>query len=239
MIDVSKNLPRHEIKFKVFYKDLGKLYAWLSNTKFKKSFDNRNVNSLYYDTADLNFASDNIFGVSERIKIRARWYAKFNENIFHSFSKKKQSFNIEIKRKKNNLSDKILLSKFFFNKSNTLKKRRDFINDKVYFEISKHPQLLKLIIKDIIFVGYEREYYENFISSKIRLTIDRNLIGSKVQSFFNFDKTLISSNYVIAELKFFNDSFQLVKNILDKIPFRQVRSSKYLYALSKFQIFSY
>jgi len=239
MMDLSKNLPRQEIKYKVFYKDLGKLYAWLSNTKFKKSFDNRNVNSLYYDTPSLDFASDNIAGDSKRIKIRARWYSKFNENIFHSFSKENQSFNVEIKRKKNNLSDKILLAKFFFDTKNTLKDRRDFINDKVYFEISKHPELLKLIIKDIIFVGYEREYYENFISSKIRLTIDRNLVGSKVQSFFNFDKTLISKNYVIVELKFFKDSFQLVKNILDNIPFRQVRSSKYLYALSKYQRFSY
>ena len=238
-MDLSKNLPRQEIKYKVFYKDLGKLYAWLLNTKFNKNFDNRNVNSLYYDTPNLDFAADNISGDSKRIKIRARWYSKFNENIFDSFSKENQSFNIEVKRKRNNLSDKIILSNFFFNTKNTSKERRNFINDKVYFEISKHPELLKLIIRDIIFVGYEREYYENFISSKIRLTIDRNLICSDNHSFFNFEKSLISKNYVIVELKFSQDSFQLAKKILNNFPFRQVRSSKYLYALSNYQRFSY
>ena len=238
-MDLSKNLLRQEIKYKVFYRDLGKLYAWLFNAKFNQSFDNRNVNSLYYDTPNLDFAADNISGDSKRIKIRARWYSKFNENIFDSFSKKNQSFNIEVKRKKNNLSDKIILSNFFFDTKNTLIDRRNFINDKVYFEILKHPELLKLIIKDIIFVGYEREYYENFISSKIRLTIDKNLVCSNNQCFFNFEKSLISKNYVIVELKFSQDSFQLVKKILNNFPFRQVRSSKYLYALSNYQRFSY
>jgi hypothetical protein len=238
-MDLSKNLPRQEIKYKVFYRDLGKLYAWLFNAKFNKSFDNRNVNSLYYDTPNLDFAADNISGDSKRIKIRARWYSKFNENIFDSFSKKNQSFNIEVKRKKNNLSDKIILSNFFFDTKNTLIERRNLINDKVYFEISKHPELLKLIIKDIIFVGYKREYYENFISSKIRLTIDKNLVCSNNQSFFNFEKSFISKNYVIVELKFSQDSFQLIKKILNNFPFRQVRSSKYLYALSNYQRFSY
>jgi len=238
-MNLSKNLPRQEIKYKVFYKDLGKLYAWLFNAKFNKNFDNRNVNSLYYDTPNLDFAADNISGDSKRIKIRARWYSKFNENIFDSFSKENQSFNIEVKRKKNNLSDKIILSNFSFNTKNTSMERRNFINDKVYFKISKHPELLKLIIRDIIFVGYEREYYENFISSKIRLTIDKNLVCSNNQSFFNFEKSLISKNYVIVELKFSQDSFQLVKKILNNFPFRQVRSSKYLYALSNYQRFSY
>ena len=238
-MDLSKNLPRQEIKYKVFYKDIGKLYAWLLNAKFKKSFDNRNVNSLYYDTPNLDFATDNISGDSKRIKIRARWYSKCNESIFDSFSKENQSFNIEVKRKKNKLSDKIILSNFFFDTKNTSKERQNFINNKVYFEISKYPELLKLIIRDIIFVGYEREYYENFISSKIRLTIDRNLVCSKSQSFFNFKKSLISKNYVIVEIKFSKDSFQLAKKILNNFPFRQVRSSKYLYALSNYQRFSY
>ena len=234
-----KNNVRKEIKFKVFIKDIGKFYSWLLNSPFKKSYEDRRVNSLYYDTYNLDFANDNITGLSKRIKIRARWYSKFNENIFDSFSKENQSFNIEFKRKKNNLSDKITLSNFSFNTKNTSMERRNFINDKVYFEISKHPELLKLKIRDIIFVGYEREYYENFISSKIRLTIDKNLVCSNNQSFFNFEKSLISKNYVIVELKFSQDSFQLVKKILNNFPFRQVRSSKYLYALSNYQRFSY
>ena len=70
-----KNSTRREIKFKVFIKDVGKLYSWILKSSFKKSFSNRGVNSLYYDTPNLDFANENIIGLSKRIKIRARWYS--------------------------------------------------------------------------------------------------------------------------------------------------------------------
>ena len=65
-----KNSVRREIKFKIFIKDIGKFYSWLYNSPFKKKYDNRGVNSLYYDTINLDFANDNISGISNRIKIR-------------------------------------------------------------------------------------------------------------------------------------------------------------------------
>ena len=207
--------------------------------KFKKVFENRKVNSLYFDTASLDFADDNISGISKRVKIRARWYSKLNENIFQSFLKENQLINIELKRKYNNLSDKILLSSFHLNKIKLANDRIKLISSKLNFEILKIPELLMLIVKDIIFVGYEREYYENFKSSQIRLTVDKNLICSNKKSFLSFKKSLISKNYLIVELKFLNNSYQLVKNILKNFPFRQVRTSKYILALSKYQRFSY
>ena len=99
-MNFKKNLTRRELKYKVFYKDIGKLFFWLLNSPFKKRFENRHVNSLYYDTPNLDFAYDNILGESKRIKIRTRWYTKNHNNFFDSFSEENQSFNIEIKRKK-------------------------------------------------------------------------------------------------------------------------------------------
>ena len=113
-----KNNVRKEIKFKVFIKDIGKFYSWLLNSPFKKSYEDRRVNSLYYDTYNLDFANDNITGLSKRIKIRARWYSKYDQNFLNDFCKDK-NFKFEVKRKVNNLSDKALLSEVSCNKEDT------------------------------------------------------------------------------------------------------------------------
>ncbi|MDC0124973.1 VTC domain-containing protein [Candidatus Pelagibacter sp.] len=238
-MNFKKNLTRRELKYKVFYKDIGKLFFWLLNSPFKKSFENRHVNSLYYDTPNLDFAYDNISGESKRIKIRTRWYTKNYNNFFDSFSEENQSFNIEIKRKKNNLSNKIVIPNIYFENKDSFKKRKNILKEKLFSEISNYSELCKIIIDDVLFVGYDREYYENFASSKIRLTIDKNITCSKSQIFSNLKKTLISKNYIIVELKFLEDSFKNVRETMKEFPFRQIRSSKYLYALSKYQRFSY
>ena len=54
-----KNSVRRELKYKIFIKDIGKFYSWLYNSPFKRKYDNCNVNSLYYDTINLDFANDN------------------------------------------------------------------------------------------------------------------------------------------------------------------------------------
>ena len=57
---------------------------------FKKIYFNRRVNSIYYDTIDLNCLWDNINGYSNRNKYRVRWYDKIqNSEVF--FEKKKKN----------------------------------------------------------------------------------------------------------------------------------------------------
>ena len=144
---------------------------------------------------------------------------------------------LKLREKKNNLSDKIVIPNIYFDKKDSLKKRKNVLKKKLYSEISNYSELCKLIIDDVIFVGYNREYYESFASPKIRLTIDKNIICSNSQTFLK--KNLVSKNYVIVELKFMEESFDNVRDIIKNFPFRQIRSSKYLYALSKYQRFSY
>ena len=35
-MNLSKNLSRREIKYKIFYKDIGNFYAWLAKISLKK-----------------------------------------------------------------------------------------------------------------------------------------------------------------------------------------------------------
>jgi len=239
VINFLNDSTRKEIKYKVFIKDIDKLYSWLFKSSFKKSFDNRGVNSLYYDTPNLDFAASNISGESRRIKIRARWYTKSNEDFFMGFSRGEQSFQFEAKRKINNQSDKLLISKIFCSSESTISDRQKFLKKELTTKIAIDRKLSQFLIRDVIFVGYNRDYYEHFDSSGVRLTVDKEIVCSKAKP-ISFSKcSLISSNYLIVELKFKQSENILIKNIMKDFPFRQVRSSKYLYALSKYYRFSY
>ena len=68
------NEKRVEKKF-VFgkYKD-DYLEKILLLSGFSKLYSPRNINSIYLDTVNFDFAKDNINGVSRRKKIRFRWY---------------------------------------------------------------------------------------------------------------------------------------------------------------------
>ena len=48
---------------------------------FTQQYPDRNISSIYLDTLNYNFARDNINGVSERKKIRIRWYNNNLNNI--------------------------------------------------------------------------------------------------------------------------------------------------------------
>lgn len=233
-----KNSVRREIKFKIFIKDIGEFYSWLYNSPFKKKYDNRTVNSLYYDTINLDFAYDNISGQSNRIKIRTRWYTKNDKNYLDEFCKSKY-FRFEIKRKKNNYSDKIFFPKQYFKKKNSILEQRTFLKKELNKELSKFSQLSHLVLKDTVFVGYNREYFEHIFSEHVRLTIDKDLSCLICSQIPNSKNTKIANNFIIAEFKFNQKNENLVKNLLKKFPFRQMRSSKYLYAISKYYRFNY
>ena len=66
---------RYEIKFVLDNSRLSDAMQWLYNeTTANKIYDNRSVNSIYFD--DVNFSSvrDNLAGLPQRNKFRLRWY---------------------------------------------------------------------------------------------------------------------------------------------------------------------
>ena len=83
---LSEDTIRQEIKYKVFFMDVPKLYDWLyRHSFFQESYSSRMVNSLYFDTSNYDFASSNMSGESKRIKVRARWYEKLDKKFLTAF----------------------------------------------------------------------------------------------------------------------------------------------------------
>lgn len=237
-MQLSEETLRQEIKYKVFLKDESKLYAWLyGGSFFQESYESRQVNSLYFDAINYDFASSNMSGESKRIKIRSRWYEELGKKFLNSFISKSQVFNFEVKRKYNSISDKLNIGKIEFDKKDTYISRLNSMQLELDSICSKHPTLSAFNLSSTVFTNYEREYYELKSDNKIRLTIDKNIsyCNSKAPS----SPLLISKNYRIVELKFHPKSRNKVNILMQNFPFRQVRSSKFLSTLAQIHRISY
>ena len=91
---------RIEKKFVFLPGDKKKIDLLIIEGFFKKLYKNRRVNSIYYDTNDLDCLWDNINGFSNRDKYRVRWYNEINNSeVF--FEKKKKINQITQKTKIN------------------------------------------------------------------------------------------------------------------------------------------
>lgn len=235
---LSKETIRQEIKYKVFYMDIHKLYDWVYRCSFfSESYNPRMVNSLYFDTPNYDFASSNMSGESRRIKIRSRWYDEVNTNFLESFLSESQVFSFEIKRKVNSISDKLNIGKIEFKKEQDYESRIDSIKQSFESMAQDYPTLKSFNLQSTIFTNYEREYYELESDNKIRLTIDKNISysNSKTPS----DLLMLAKDYVIVELKFNPESREKVNSLMANFPFRQVRSSKFLASLAQIHRVSY
>ena len=58
---------------------------------FSKVYPDRTISSIYLDTLNFDFVKDNINGISERKKIRVRWYND-DINIIYLEEKNKRNF---------------------------------------------------------------------------------------------------------------------------------------------------
>ena len=93
---------RFERKFIIPYnkKNLLDYFLKIHPLNIKKLYDNRVINNIYLDDLNFKFFKDNIDGISDRIKIRIRWYGE-------TFGEIKNS-KLEFKIKQNTLGKKIL-----------------------------------------------------------------------------------------------------------------------------------
>ena len=94
MNSLIPNDSRLEIKFITQELNYPLIVNWLRLNKdnFKKKYSDRIVNNIYFDSFDYEAFKDNIYGSSSRMKIRYRWYSRFENQ---------QSGNLEFKFKRN------------------------------------------------------------------------------------------------------------------------------------------
>ena len=235
---LSEDSVRQEVKCKVFIRDLPVLHAWIySQSHFRKSYISRGVNSVYYDTSNYAFAASNISGESQRIKIRSRWYSVLGSDAIEAFCSSGQEFTFEAKRKINNSSDKLVIGKAQFSSTDSIAQRFTSLAKSLANHQAESPYVSNFILRDVVLLSYERDYYEDMFCKDIRLTIDKNIYYQKTRPLSSAN--LLSRDYVIIELKFKPNDYQKVESLMSNFPFRRIRSSKYIAAMGQLHRVSY
>ena len=206
---------RYERKYKIesFSSEIVRQIVINHPASFRKLFPDRKVNNIYFDNADMAAYFDNVNGVSDRQKLRVRWYG---EDIFNIEKSK-----LEIKIKSNQLGYKKSFSVDDF-QLNDLKALTKEVSEKSGTYKIYQPTLIN---------SYLRSYYGT-TNGKFRITIDRNLEYFSLLNANRFTRFQVEDQAVVLELKYDETLDEEAAFILQHIPFRHTKSSKYVTGLN-------
>jgi len=221
-IDAQNNF-RYERKFTVptsFTFKAIELYIKRNSFLFREVFQKRQVNNIYFDTEGYNDYFDNVLGVSERKKIRIRWYGDTFGEIIKPV--------LEIKIKKGLVGDK------WSYKLKPFKLDDTFTNEYIQHIIKASNLPLPILesvkrVTPTLLNSYHRRYYLS-ADNKFRVTLDFDLLYHKIDKRFNtfsFKNPSADENKII-ELKYGLEDDKLAHRITTEFPFRLNKNSKYV-----------
>lgn len=212
---------RIETKFVTRPVELERLRIWLRlhPLNFYSPFEDRWVNNVYFDTSDYHSFDQNVSGVSTRNKLRYRWYG---ENSLPDTGV------LEVKSKRNQ----------FGWKQHFKVKKPPFTEGDGWntFRVNLVQQLgatAKLWLDEnpvpIIINRYYRRYYVSH-DNDIRVTIDTNqsVFDQRYKPYPNVNRKTHLPDTMVIELKYDRDKRHLATQVVQSIPVRTGRNSKYV-----------
>ena len=204
-------INRLEVKVPLDYNQYLELPSFLNGLGVypRRQYSDRWVNSIYLDSLALTNYRENVIGLSNRQKVRFRWYDLL------------EKISIERKQKTNKSSNKQSTKL-----SNNQGLRPDHAVAIKQLEL-ENPELVAytLSLAPTLEVSYLRSYYE--IASGIRMTIDRNMKFRNLSH--PADKKMTNSPVAcVVEFKYPVDKKRDFEALLQDFPFRLFRHSKYV-----------
>jgi SPX domain protein involved in polyphosphate accumulation len=232
--NISENdKGRYEIKFILNEADLVKAHNWLnSHTSAKKSYPVRTVHSLYFDNCDFQSVKDNLTGLSNRYKVRLRWYDNEESSPVTP--------TLEIKQRRDRLGfkDHILIPELT-NKIQELSSSE--ITNIMINSAIKTPSgcnILNQPLNPTLHVTYDRHYYVDH--NDIRITEDENIRFSYIVPTLKLSElSSLPYSFKIMELKFLPDMKSEISSLFKNLHLAPKRHSKYLTGLSLFRAVQY
>ncbi|MBR9922693.1 MAG: polyphosphate polymerase domain-containing protein [Bacteroidetes bacterium] len=176
---------------------------------FHQAYPNRWVNSIYFDGPGFEAMRENLGGISNRIKYRIRWYGEVRQHIQKPVLEKKIKSNQLGTKEHVSLSPIDLTGPFDLSRLLRL-------------EANIGPEL-----QPVILVRYNRTYLES-MDRQVRATIDEDL------QYFAFIgqrpiwHSPVVDPAVILEVKYGQDQEARMDEILQAIPFRLTKNSKFV-----------
>ena len=217
---------RYEIKYVGHFGSYHRLRGWLLENPigFRNEYPCRNVNNVYFDNFDYTAFAENLSGVSERTKLRYRWYGTETapgKGV------------LELKRKRNYYGWKLKwrLGEAPYKDRDTWsgirRRMADQIDDDGKFWLRFNPT-------PVFINRYRREY---FISSNglLRATIDteQSVCDQRYRSAPNFTRKAVLPDTFVVEFKFAPQDKEIANRTMQNIPLRVSRHSKYVNAVRR------
>ena len=216
---------RQEMKFVTNLRDADVVYQWLRlhPLAFTEAYPMRIVHNIYFDTYEYSAYAENLAGVSDRTKVRYRWYGD---------SLLPQPGKLEIKQKRNQYGWKLLykVKELGVDKQTTWQQIRQMIRSQLDLEgalwLDQNPWA--------VMINHYRRYYYLSACGRIRITLDfdqmvwdqRKGPRPNVRLKANLPET------VVVECKFDRGERDLATQILNGLPIRVARHSKYMNAVT-------
>jgi len=177
----------------------------------------RRVNNIYLDSAHLSSLTDNLAGLSERRKLRLRWYGDITGMIRPI---------LELKQKIN-----LLGTKYQTLLPNALDLTLDWTDILAGVRASVTPWwrvVLTQATQPALINRYWREYYTT-PDGEIRVTIDSRLTAydQRLTIRPNLHKPLPISDQVVVEIKASENQAERVAHVANEFPIPRSRNSKY------------
>lgn len=214
---------RYEIKFVVPRPEAYRMHGWLKTHAegFRVAYPPRNVNNVYFDNFDLATYDENLSGVSERTKIRLRWYGVDKELL---------DGRLELKQKKNRLGWKTTFKVQglpFIGRSwrQIGRDLRERLPMEAQHWLDLHPE-------PVIINRYEREYFVSR-DGQVRITLDTGLtvLDQRLSRSPNRTARTNLPDVMIVEAKAVDRAFRELGRVVSDIPVRVGRFSKYVNGL--------
>lgn len=221
---VGGHEERHEVKFAAYQKDYPTLRHWLRMhpAGFQSPYPDRQINNVYFDTWDYRAYAENLAGVSERSKVRYRWYGS---------SLGPAAGSLEVKQKRNHFGWKLRfrVAEAPYHEGDSWAdirfslRRQLAAGGRLWLDHNPLPVMLN---------RYQREYFET-ADRRIRATIDtrQRVYDQRAGGEPNFSRPAIMQDTLVVEFKFAREDRQLAVKLLANMPLRIGRHSKYMNAV--------
>ncbi|RJQ53774.1 MAG: polyphosphate polymerase domain-containing protein [Nitrospiraceae bacterium] len=212
---------RTEVKFIAGAAQFHMLLTWLRvhPAGFVSPFPDRRVNNIYFDTYDWTAFAENLSGVSSRTKVRYRWYG---DSVYPDAG------TLEVKKKRNchgwKLQFKIGAPPYGPGAG---------WQEIIQSLLEQLPPEGRRWLKDnpvpVIMNRYMRKYLVSG-NAKVRVTIDSGMCvwEQRFKPYPNFIHRANMPDLSVVEFKFSRGDYEAASQVIQGIPIRQGRHSKYV-----------
>jgi hypothetical protein len=186
---------------------------------FIEAYPPRQINSLYFDTREMECLIDNLFGVDQRRKLRFRWYGDNHSAVRGT---------LELKCKSNRLGWKERYPIPYTVDLTTMSWQALLERMRAHVD-GPFSIWLSYLSQPVLINSYIREYYET-MDRQIRVTIDYNQVAYEQIVHLTPNLTIKAPvpSRIVVEVKADAALHRRVSNVLSSFPLQVGRNSKYV-----------